>query len=181
LSRSPEGHPHPAAGRRPARELPESRCPAHLVLGQQLLGQATARAPHGRGARTAPPTLLRTPATFSLPPSGRLTATAPGPAPPCAAQTLPALLSHGAPGSPAVPGELGAGRGGAGRGPDSPGRGQASRPRLPVGGADHAARGCGASCACVKGAAPLLGLELRLPGTSSGASASPAASVGGVP
>lgn len=62
-----------ASGRRPARELPENPRPAHLVLGQQLLGQATARTPHCRAARTAPPTLLGTPATFSLPPSGCVT------------------------------------------------------------------------------------------------------------
>lgn len=51
----------PAPQRRPARKLPGDRRPAHLVLGQQLLGQATARAPHRRAARTAPPTCLGAP------------------------------------------------------------------------------------------------------------------------
>lgn len=113
-----------------ARKLPGDRRLAHLVLGQQLLGQATARTPHRCRSHTAPPTCLGTPATFSLPPSGRVTTRCPrqpllGPPPPGPA---PSLRLPGAP-SPvppvgsrlrAVPGELEAGPG---AGPDAPGRG----------------------------------------------------------
>lgn len=42
---APPPAPGPVPERRPARELPGPH-PAHLVLGQQLLGQAAARAPH---------------------------------------------------------------------------------------------------------------------------------------
>lgn len=77
VCKPPESHgrpatcsPNPTPLRGPARELRENWRPAHLVLGQQLLRQATARTSHRRGARTARPTLPGTPATFSLPSSG---------------------------------------------------------------------------------------------------------------
>lgn len=98
FSEPPGGHARSAAGPRirlprpgsPAQaraHTPRDRRPAHLVLRQQLLGQATARAPHRRAARTVQPTCLGAPATFPLPPSGRVTAPSPrqpplGPPPP---------------------------------------------------------------------------------------------------
>lgn len=119
--------PLPSAGR---AQTPWGPRLAHLVLGQQLLGQATARTSHRCRSHTAPPTCLGTLATFSLPPSGRVTTRCPrqpllGPPPPGPA---PSLRLPGVP-SPvrpvgsrlrAVPGGLEAGPG---AGPDAPGRG----------------------------------------------------------
>lgn len=146
---APQPAPDPAPGNRPAHELPRARRPAHLVLGQQLLGQATARAPHLPASRTAPPTRLETQTTFSLPPLGRVTARSPrqpllgppppGPPRPKSAQAFPAGFGRRAAGSDR---SLASGRRGPGRGPTLRGGAQDSRPRLRGGRGRATPRAC---------------------------------------
>lgn len=130
--------------------------PAHLVLGQQILGQATARAPHRREHSSA--NSSRDAGNFltsalerrhrPVPAATAPGATAPGPVPCFELPGDPGSVPPGGSGLREVPGELEAGPG---AGPDAPAR----SPGLtapPPGGRGGPAACSRAGCACVKAA-----------------------------